>query len=79
MTETFDKKLTKGKLNDNKPKVTVIIPTLNEEKSIGQTLDEIPKDFAELESLVPNYLRPPDIRPNPFAPRSEEPAKQVLS
>ncbi len=37
------------------------------------------QDFAELEGLVPNYLRPPDIRPNPFAPRSEEPAKQVLS
>ena len=40
----------------NKPKVTVIIPTLNEEKSIGQTLDEIPKDFADLEIMIVDGL-----------------------
>ncbi len=39
-----------------KPKVTVIIPTLNEEKSIGETLDEIPKDFAELEMIIVDGL-----------------------
>ncbi len=33
-------------------KVTVIIPTLNEEQSIGQTIDSIPKDFANLEILI---------------------------
>lgn len=26
-------------------------------------------DFDDLQELVPTYLRPPDIRPNPFAPR----------
>jgi glycosyltransferase involved in cell wall biosynthesis len=35
-----------------KPKVSVLIPTLNEEDSIGQTLDEIPKDFADLEIII---------------------------
>ncbi len=38
------------------PKVTVIIPTLNEERSIGQTLDEIPKDFADLEIMIVDGL-----------------------
>lgn len=33
-------------------KVSVLIPTLNEEKSIGQTIDEIPKDFADLEIVI---------------------------
>ena len=37
-------------------KVTVIIPTLNEEESIGQTLDEIPKDFADLEIMIVDGL-----------------------
>jgi glycosyltransferase involved in cell wall biosynthesis len=41
---------------DDKPKVTVIIPTLNEEESIGQTLDEIPKDFADLEIMIVDGL-----------------------
>lgn len=27
-------------------------------------------DFDDLQELVPSYLRPPDIRPNPFAPKS---------
>lgn len=40
----------------SKPKVTVIIPTLNEEKSIGQTIDEIPKDFANLEIMIVDGL-----------------------
>jgi glycosyltransferase involved in cell wall biosynthesis len=36
-----------------KLKVTVIIPTLNEEESIGATLDEIPRDFCdELEIMI---------------------------
>lgn len=39
-----------------KPKVTVIIPTLNEEDSIGQTLDEIPKHFAKLELMIVDGL-----------------------
>jgi glycosyltransferase involved in cell wall biosynthesis len=38
--------------NPKKPKVSVLIPTLNEEQSIGQTLDEIPKDFAQLELII---------------------------
>jgi glycosyltransferase involved in cell wall biosynthesis len=34
-------------------KVTVIIPTLNEEESIGATIDEIPRDFCdELEIMI---------------------------
>jgi len=33
-------------------KVTVIIPTLNEAESIGQTIDQIPKDFANIEILI---------------------------
>ena len=33
-------------------KVSVLIPTLNEEKSIGETIDQIPKDFADLEIVV---------------------------
>jgi tRNA threonylcarbamoyladenosine biosynthesis protein TsaB len=28
-------------------------------------------DFDDLQELVPTYLRPPDIRPHPFAPKSE--------
>jgi len=42
--------------NGKKPKVTVIIPTLNEEKSIGQTLDEIDRDFAKVEILIVDGL-----------------------
>lgn len=42
--------------SDKKPKVTVIIPTLNEEESIGQTIDEIPKDFADLEIMIVDGL-----------------------
>jgi len=37
-------------------KVTVIIPTLNEEQSLGQTIDQIPKDFANLEILIVDGL-----------------------
>jgi tRNA threonylcarbamoyladenosine biosynthesis protein TsaB len=33
----------------------------------------IAQDFDDLQELVPAYLRPPDIRPNPFAPNSEKP------
>ena len=45
------------KVNENnKPKITVIIPTLNEEESIGQTIDEIPKDFADLEIIIVDGL-----------------------
>jgi len=34
-------------------------------------------DFDDLQDLIPTYLRPPDIRPNPFAPKTEKPgAKQ---
>ncbi len=33
-------------------KVTVIIPTMNEEESIGEVLDSIPKDFAEVEMMI---------------------------
>ena len=29
-------------------------------------------DFDDLRDLVPSYLRSPDIRPNPFAPKSEQ-------
>jgi len=28
-------------------------------------------DFDDLQDLVPAYLRPPDIRPNPFPPISD--------
>jgi tRNA threonylcarbamoyladenosine biosynthesis protein TsaB len=28
------------------------------------------QDFDDLQELVPTYLRPPDIRPNPFVPKS---------
>jgi len=37
-------------------KVSVIIPTLNEEKSIGETMDQIPKDFADLEIIIVDGL-----------------------
>ena len=37
-------------------KVTVIIPTLNEEQSIGQTIDQIPKDFANIEIMIVDGL-----------------------
>jgi len=37
-------------------KVSVIIPTLNEEKSIGETIDQIPKDFANLEIMIVDGL-----------------------
>jgi tRNA threonylcarbamoyladenosine biosynthesis protein TsaB len=30
------------------------------------------QDFDDLQELVPTYLRPPDIRPNPFTPKSEK-------
>jgi hypothetical protein len=30
------------------------------------------QDFDDLQELVPTYLRPPDIRPNPYAPKSEK-------
>jgi len=33
-------------------KVSVIIPTMNEEGSIGEVLDSIPKDFADVEMIV---------------------------
>jgi hypothetical protein len=29
------------------------------------------RGFDNLEDLVPSYLRPPDIRPNPYQPLSE--------
>lgn len=46
----------KSKVKGKKPNVTVIIPTLNEGDSIGQTLDEIPKDFANLEIMIVDGL-----------------------
>ncbi len=52
MTKNSSKSSIKTRNKTKKPKVTVIIPTLNEEKSIGQTLDEIPKDFADLEIMI---------------------------
>ncbi len=36
----------------DKRKVTVIIPTMNEEKSIGTVLDSIPKEFADIELMI---------------------------
>jgi glycosyltransferase involved in cell wall biosynthesis len=33
-------------------KVSVIIPTMNEERSIGEVLDSIPKGFADVEVIV---------------------------
>ncbi len=33
-------------------KITVIIPTMNEEESIGGVLDSIPRDFADVEILI---------------------------
>ena len=30
------------------------------------------QDFDDLQELVPTYLRPPDIRPNPYVPKSEK-------
>jgi glycosyltransferase involved in cell wall biosynthesis len=33
-------------------KVSVIIPTLNEAESIGEVIDSIPKDFADVEILI---------------------------
>ena len=32
--------------------VSIIIPTMNEEKSIGETLDRIPRDFASLDIMI---------------------------
>jgi hypothetical protein len=32
----------------------------------------IAQDFDDLQELVPTYMRPPDIRPNPFVPKSEK-------
>ncbi|MDG6220546.1 MAG: glycosyltransferase family 2 protein [Candidatus Thermoplasmatota archaeon] len=32
--------------------MSIIIPTMNEEKSIGETLDRIPRDFAELDIMI---------------------------
>jgi glycosyltransferase involved in cell wall biosynthesis len=52
-TDDNDKK---SDSKDDLPNVTVIIPTLNEEQSIGQTLDEIPKDFANLELMIVDGL-----------------------
>jgi glycosyltransferase involved in cell wall biosynthesis len=46
----------KSESKEDLPNVTVIIPTLNEEQSIGQTLDEIPKDFANLEIMIVDGL-----------------------
>ncbi len=37
-------------------KVSIIIPTLNEEESIGPTIDQIPKDFANMEILIVDGL-----------------------
>ena len=33
-------------------KVSIVIPTMNEEKSIGETLDRLPRDFAELDIMI---------------------------
>lgn len=33
-------------------KVSIIIPTMNEEKSIGETLDRLPRDFADLDIMI---------------------------
>jgi len=33
-------------------KVSIVIPTMNEENSIGETLDRIPRDFAELDIMI---------------------------
>lgn len=33
-------------------KVSILIPTLNEEKSIGETIDQIPRDFADIEIVI---------------------------
>ena len=33
-------------------KVSVIIPTMNEESSIGEVIDSVPKDFATVEMIV---------------------------
>jgi glycosyltransferase involved in cell wall biosynthesis len=39
------------------PSVSVIIPTLNEEESLGETLDEIPRDFTDkLEIMIVDGL-----------------------
>ncbi len=54
--EKVKKEKPKTKTKAKKLKVTVIIPTLNEEKSIGETLDEIPKDFADLEIMIVDGL-----------------------
>ena len=56
MTKEKSSKSEKHKSKKIKHKVTVIIPTLNEEESIGQTLDEIPKDFADLEIMIVDGL-----------------------
>ena len=36
-------------------------------------------DFDDLQDLIPTYLRPPDIRPNPFAPKTEKPGAEQFS
>lgn len=41
-------------------KVSVVIPTLNEGKSIGLTIDQIPKDFANLEIVIVDGLSKDD-------------------
>ena len=41
-------------------KVSVIIPTLNEGRSIGLTIDQIPKDFANLEIVIVDGLSKDD-------------------
>jgi len=41
-------------------KVSVVIPTLNEGKSIGITIDQIPKDFANLEIVIVDGLSKDD-------------------
>lgn len=56
LTTATGKESENNESKGKKPRVTVIIPTLNEEKSIGQTLDEIPKDFANLEIMIVDGL-----------------------
>ncbi len=41
-----------GSEEEKKPRVTVIIPTMNEEESIGEVLDRIPRDFADVEVMI---------------------------
>jgi len=59
-------------------KVSVLIPTLNEEKSIGETIDQIPKDFADLEIVIIDGLskdRTVEIAKNKGARILKEPRK----